>query len=63
MDSMVDIYLERADNEVYAAESLRILSENEESKENFEIPNNTRSIAQLYHIHIILYFTRQRQFC
>jgi|SRR3989344_5628068 len=38
MDSMVEIFLERANNEVFAAESLKRLSENARSKEEFHLP-------------------------
>lgn len=41
MDSIVEIYLNRASNEIMAAESLKRLSENQEDKQNFEIPLNT----------------------
>ena len=41
MDSMVEIYLERASNEQLAAESLKRLSENEQSKEDFGVPQKT----------------------
>jgi len=40
MDSMVEIYLERANNEILAAESLKKLSEELKSKEEFELPEN-----------------------
>jgi uncharacterized protein (UPF0332 family) len=38
MDSMVEIFLERADNEILAASSLKKLSEEEDSKQDFELP-------------------------
>ena len=41
MDSLVEIYLERANNEVMAAESLKRLSEQNEDKKNFDLPLNT----------------------
>ncbi|MBU1136495.1 MAG: HEPN domain-containing protein [Nanoarchaeota archaeon] len=41
MDSMVEIYIERAKNETLTAESLKKLSEEIKFKENFDIPNNT----------------------
>lgn len=41
MDSMVEIYLERADNEILAAESLKRLSEEEKDKEDFNLPSDT----------------------
>ncbi|MFH1432107.1 MAG: HEPN domain-containing protein [archaeon] len=37
MDSMVEIFLERADNEIHAAESLKKLSEDLNSKKEFEL--------------------------
>ncbi len=40
MDSMVEIYLERANNEIFAAESLKRLSEEAKSKEDFKLPKN-----------------------
>ncbi len=40
MDSMVEIFLNRADTEIIAAEALRKLSEEPEAKENFQIPSN-----------------------
>lgn len=41
MDSMVEIYLERADNELLAAESLKKLSEDAKSREEFSLPQST----------------------
>lgn len=41
MDSMVEIYLERADNELLAAESLKKLSEDAKSREDFSLPQST----------------------
>ena len=41
MDSLVEIYLERADNEIFAAESLKRLSEEQKDKENFNLPSDT----------------------
>lgn len=41
MDSMVEIFLERANNEILAAESLKKLSEEEKLKEDFNIPRST----------------------
>ncbi|MBI5346984.1 MAG: HEPN domain-containing protein [Candidatus Aenigmarchaeota archaeon] len=38
MDSMVEIFLERANNEIFAAESLKRLSEEAKSKEEFRLP-------------------------
>ena len=40
MDSLVEIYLERANNEIMAAESLKRLSEQNEDKKNFNLPLN-----------------------
>ena len=40
MDSLVEIYLERANNEIMAAESLKRLSEQNEDKKNFDLPLN-----------------------
>ena len=40
MDSLIEIYLRRADNEILAGESLNRLSENREDKENFELPSD-----------------------
>lgn len=39
MDSMIRIFLERADNEIFVAESLKKLSENQELKNELELPN------------------------
>ena len=39
MDSMVRIYEERADNELFAAKSLKKLSEDSDMKETFELPD------------------------
>jgi hypothetical protein len=36
MDSMVEIFLNRANNEIMAAESLKRLSEEQKDKENFK---------------------------
>ena len=41
MDSLVEIYLERAGNEIMAAESLKRLSEDEKAKEDFNLPRDT----------------------
>jgi len=41
MDSMVEIFIERADNELMAAESLKRLSEDGKSKEDFNLPAGT----------------------
>ena len=41
MDSMVEIYFDRADNELLAAESLKRLSEDSKAKEEFSIPQKT----------------------
>ena len=41
MDSMAEIYLERADNELLAAESLKKLSEDAKSREDFSLPQST----------------------
>ena len=41
MDSMAEIYLERAENEILAADSLRKLSEEEKAKQEFELPIET----------------------
>jgi uncharacterized protein (UPF0332 family) len=38
MDSMADIYMERSDNELLAAQSLKKLSEEPKAKEEFELP-------------------------
>jgi len=40
MDSMVEIFLDRADNEIHAAESLKKLSEDLNSKKEFELNEN-----------------------
>jgi len=40
MDSMAEIYLIRANNEILAADSLKRLSENIEDKKNFNIPSS-----------------------
>jgi uncharacterized protein (UPF0332 family) len=41
MDSLVEIYLERANNEILAAESLKKLSEEVKTKTEFSIPETT----------------------
>ena len=38
MGSLIEVYLDRADNELMAAESLKRLSENERDKEEFNLP-------------------------
>jgi len=40
MDSTAEIYLERADNEILAAESLKRLSEMPKDKEDFDLPSD-----------------------
>jgi|SRR3989344_8268573 len=40
MDSQVEIYIKRANNEILAAESLKRLSEEIKSKEDFNIPRD-----------------------
>jgi len=41
MDTMVEIFTERADNEIMAAESLKRLSEEAKAKTDFKIPKKT----------------------
>jgi uncharacterized protein (UPF0332 family) len=41
MDSMAEIFIERAGNEMIAAESLKMLSEESGAKEDFRIPQDT----------------------
>ena len=41
MDSLVEIYIERGNNEILAAESLKKLSEEIKAKEDFHIPKIT----------------------
>ncbi len=41
MDSMAEIYFDRASNELMAAESLKKLSEDSKAKEEFNIPQKT----------------------
>lgn len=41
MDSMAEIYLERAGNELLASESLKKLSEDAKSREDFSLPQST----------------------
>ncbi len=41
MDSMVEIFMERADNEIMAAESLKKLSDELNIKGNFKLPKET----------------------
>lgn len=41
MDSMAEIYLERAGNELLAADSLKKLSEDAKSREDFSLPQST----------------------
>ena len=45
MDSLVEIFLERAGNEIMAAESLKKLSEENETKEEFSLPQDTVYVA------------------
>ena len=40
MDSLVEIYLNRANNEIMAAVSLKKLSEGQKEKQDFELPSN-----------------------
>jgi len=40
MDSMVRIFLDRANNEIFAAESLKKLNEGERQKIDFNLPEN-----------------------
>jgi uncharacterized protein (UPF0332 family) len=40
MDSLVEIYLNRASNEIMAAESLKKLSDSQKNKEDFELPSD-----------------------
>lgn len=40
MDSMAKIFLERASNEIFAAESLKKLTENAQLKQDFELPSD-----------------------
>lgn len=41
MDSMVEIFIDRANNEILAAESLKRLSEDKKAKEGFKLPEGT----------------------
>jgi hypothetical protein len=41
MGSIIDIYLDRANNEIMVANSLKRLSENEGDKINFGLPDDT----------------------
>ena len=41
MDSQIEIFINRANNEILAAESLKKLSEDTKSKDEFNIPQNT----------------------
>src|SRR3989344_1687376 len=41
MDSLIKIFLERANNEILAAESLNKLSEEGKAKQDFNLPSNT----------------------
>jgi len=41
MDSVIEIYLDRANNEIMAAKSLKRLSEKEKDKISFELPEDT----------------------
>lgn len=40
MDSMAKIFLERASNEIFVAESLKKLTENAQLKQDFELPSD-----------------------
>lgn len=40
MGSLIEIYVDRANNEIMAAESLKRLSEKEEDKVNFDLPDD-----------------------
>jgi len=40
MGSLIEVYIDRANNEVMAAESLKRLSENDEDKMNFDLPDD-----------------------
>ena len=40
MDSMVDIYLNRANNEILLAQTVKRISETQEDKENFKLPSD-----------------------
>ena len=40
MGSLIDIYLDRANNEIMAAESLKLLSEQKDEKINFNLPDD-----------------------
>ena len=40
MDSMIEIYLNRANNEILLAQSIKRLSETPEDKENFNLPSD-----------------------
>ena len=40
MGSLIEIYLDRSNNEIMAAESLKRLSEQEKDKVNFDLPED-----------------------
>jgi len=41
MGSLIELYVDRANNEIMVAESLKRLSEKEEDKVNFDLPDDT----------------------
>jgi len=41
MDSLIEVYVDRSSNEIMIAESLKRLTEQEEDKENFDLPEDT----------------------
>ncbi len=58
MDSMVKIFLERADNEILAAESLKKLSEETNTKEKFELPSKiTFYSAVISHSYYAIFYS------
>lgn len=58
MDSMVEIFLERANNEILAAESLKKLSEEMKFKEEFYLPNNiTFYSSVISHSYYAIFYT------
>ncbi len=58
MDSMVEIFLDRANNEITAAESLKKLSEDSKSKEEFRLPRKmTFYSSVISHSYYAIFFS------
>lgn len=64
MDSMVEIFLDRANNELLAAESLKKLSDEEKAKEDFHISGKTTFYSSVIsHSYYAIFYAAKADAC